>query len=248
MPRRYLLPEFLTAMMLFASPVGGQETLDIDLSENVVAITTGFVGSSLLLFGATEGPGDIVVVVRGPLVDTMVRRKERVVGVWVNRAEMLFRDVPDFYAVASNRPMDEFLSRESRHAFQLGIEYLDLEPEKNTTTNHETSEFRAALIRNKQRRSLYQAQPGIVQFVGSRLFRTRIHFPANVAVGTYGVDVYLFQDNRPSDVRTTLINVRKFGAEASIYDFAHRHSLAYGVLAVLIAIVAGWLANMVFRR
>lgn len=242
---RRLLLGLLIALSLNVQSARSQETLVVDLSENVVAITTGFVGSSLLLFGAAEGPGDIVVVVRGPLVDAVVRRKERVAGVWVNRSEMTFEDVPEFYAVASNRPMDEFLSKDTRQAYQLGIDYLDLRPAK---ASDETEDFRAALIRNKQRQALYQTQPGNVQFIGSRLFRTRIQFPANVTVGTYGVDIYLFRDQRPIGVRTTLINVRKFGAEAAIYDFAHRQSLAYGVLAVLIAVVAGWLANLAFKR
>ncbi|MGY8994645.1 MAG: TIGR02186 family protein, partial [Rhodospirillales bacterium] len=36
--------------------------------------------------------------------------------------------------------------------------------------------------------------------------------------------------------------------EAEIYEFAHNRGLAYGVLAVLIAVMAGWLANLMFRR
>ena len=245
---RRLLLGLLAAVVLLIPTAQAQETLVVDLSENVVAITTGFVGSSLLLFGAAEGPGDIVVVVRGPLVDTVVRRKEKMAGVWVNRTEMTFEDTPEFYAVASNRSMTEFLSQATRHAYQLGVDYLDLHPAAASENAGDDADFRTALIRNKQRQALYQTQPGNVQFIGSRLFRTRIQFPANVTVGTYGVDVYLFRNDKPIGVRTTLINVRKFGAEAAIYDFAHRQSLAYGVLAVLIAVMAGWLANVVFKR
>ena len=165
---RRLLWGLLSAVVLFIPPARSQETLVVDLSENVVAITTGFVGSSLLLFGAAEGPGDIVVVVRGPLVDTVVRRKEKVAGVWVNSAEMVFEAAPEFYAVASNRAMDEFLSQDTRHAYQLGVDYLDLRPAKASKEVDEAAEFRAALVRNKQRQALYQTQPGNVQFIGSR--------------------------------------------------------------------------------
>jgi hypothetical protein len=47
---------------------------------------------------------------------------------------------------------------------------------------------------------------------------------------------------------TTLLNVRKFGIEAAIYNFAHRHSLAYGFLAIIVAVLAGWTANAAFRK
>jgi len=50
------------------------------------------------------------------------------------------------------------------------------------------------------------------------------------------------------DTQTTLLNIRKFGVEASVYNFAHRYSLAYGILAVLIAVFAGWGANAIFAR
>ena len=46
------------------APAADHELL-VDLSESVVAITTGFVGSDLLLFGATEGDGDVIVVLLG---------------------------------------------------------------------------------------------------------------------------------------------------------------------------------------
>ena len=52
--------------------------LAADLSSKEVAISTGFSGAELLLFGATEGYGDIVVTVLGPLRDEVFRRKPRV--------------------------------------------------------------------------------------------------------------------------------------------------------------------------
>ena len=108
--------------------------------------------------------------------------------------------------------------------------------------------FREALIRNKQRRGLYRTNVGKVLFIDNRLFRTSIHFPANVPVGTYVVDIYLAQGGRVISNKTTLLEVRKFGFEARVFDLAHRHSLIYGLLAILIAVVAGWFAGVVARE
>ena len=49
-----------------------------DLSRDHIEITTSFSGTRLLLFGATEGVGDVVVVVRGPNRREVIRKKERV--------------------------------------------------------------------------------------------------------------------------------------------------------------------------
>ncbi|MBI3451491.1 MAG: TIGR02186 family protein, partial [Rhodospirillales bacterium] len=76
------------------------QPLVADLSSHLIAITTGFAGTEILLYGATEGEGDVAVVVRGPDASTVVRRKSRIAGIWINREQMTFTGVPAFYRVA----------------------------------------------------------------------------------------------------------------------------------------------------
>ncbi|HEV3177595.1 MAG TPA: TIGR02186 family protein, partial [Stellaceae bacterium] len=49
-----------------ASGPARAQALVADLTNHLVAITTGFTGTSVVLFGATDGNGDVIVVVRGP--------------------------------------------------------------------------------------------------------------------------------------------------------------------------------------
>jgi uncharacterized protein (TIGR02186 family) len=237
----------LASAMSAAMPAAGQE-LVVDLSGSMVAITTGFVGSDLLLFGATEGEGDVVVVVRGAQVDERVRRKGKVAGIWINRDEMIFTAIPAFYSVAASRPLNDILTAAEQFDNRIGSANLRLEARDTSRSQVEVLAFREALIRNKQRLGLYNRKLGKVKFIGDRLFRTSIHFPANVPVGTYVVDVYLTRGGRVTSDKTTLLEVRKFGFEARVYDLAQRHSLAYGLLAILIAAVAGWFAGFVARE
>lgn len=230
------------------SATAAEDSLVIDLSDRVVAITTGFTGSNLLLFGAVEQEGDIVVVVRGPREDTVVRRKERVAGIWVNRAELAFADVPAFYAMASTGPVSEVVSDMVRREYELGVDRLRLTPVDSSVDSETVRNFGQALRRANIRRGVFRPDVERVTFVGGRLFRTDIHLPSNVTVGRYAVNVYLFSDGQLVDLKTTELNVRKSGAEARVYNFAHDYGLAYGVLAVVIAVVAGWLANLAFRR
>ena len=48
------------------------DPLVVDLSNHLVAITTGFTGTKVLLFGAVEDEGDVIVTVRGPDQDMVV--------------------------------------------------------------------------------------------------------------------------------------------------------------------------------
>lgn len=60
----------LFLLLVFAiaiAPAAKAEPLIADLSESVVKITTGFTGTKVLLFGAIQEQGKIVVVVEGPV-------------------------------------------------------------------------------------------------------------------------------------------------------------------------------------
>jgi len=233
--------------VLLAAPAAGAAELVVDLARHLVAITTGFTGSDVLLFGAIDAEGDVVVTVRGPENTELVRRKGRVLGIWMNERELAFKNVPAFYAVASNRPLEEILSDRVMGRHQVGVEQLRL-PGPADGERAEVEEFRAALIRSKQRAGLYTEEPGRILFLGNRLFRTDLWFPANAPVGRYVVQVFLIRDGDVASAEITPLIVSKVGFEAGVYNFAQRYSLAYGVLAIMIAAGAGWVASAVFRK
>lgn len=223
------------------------EPLVADLSENVIAITTGFAGSEVLLFGATEGEGDVIVVVRGPVGAEVVRVKSRVAGVWVNRGGVEFVTVPSYYHVAASAPVAELLSEEDRRRLEIGHDYLGLRAAAGAG-GASVAEFRAALVRAKQRLGLYHDALGAVTFVGTRLFRTELFLPSNVRTGTYDVTVYLVSGQQIVAQFERRLEIGKIGFEADVFEFAQQQSALYGMIAILIALLAGWLAGFMFRR
>jgi uncharacterized protein (TIGR02186 family) len=253
MPRR--LARWLVLLLGTAVPglAIAAEPLVADLASHLVAITTGFAGTDVLLFGAVEespggrGGGDVVVVVRGPDRRETVRRKARTSGVWVNSGSAEVVSVPSFYRVAATRDLAEIASPAVLARHQIGIEHLPLEVDSDDRMAA-AAEYRRALVRLKQRQGLYGNAVQDIGFLGRRLFRTDIHFPANVPVGTYMVAVYLLEDGEVVSAQTTPLVVSKIGLGADLYDFAHRQAAAYGIIAVLSAAFAGWLAAMAFRK
>src|SRR3546814_10442385 len=97
------------------------DPLVVDLSSHLVAITTGFTGTDVLLFGATQGEGHIVVIVEGPHSNLAVRRKEQVLGIWVNREEVTFRTVPTFYQVKASDLQTGSAARRERESRSVEI-------------------------------------------------------------------------------------------------------------------------------
>jgi uncharacterized protein (TIGR02186 family) len=237
----------LAALLLSWGSPGQAEELVADLTSHLIAITTGFTGASVVLFGATDGPGNVVVAVRGPEREVTVRRKNRVAGIWVNTEAVTFRHVPSFYAVAASRPIDEILSPAAAAFYRLGIANLKLDAE-TAAPPAVLDLFRTALERNEEQAGLFVSRLGKVDFLGGRLFRTTISFPANVPTGTYLVEVFLIRDSDVVSGQTTPLVVSKVGVDATVSEFSVRQPGFYGAIAVLTAVLAGWLASVPFRR
>lgn len=250
-PVRIFMSFCMTVLTFIAleSPIkrASADPLVVDLSNHLVAITTGFTGTDVLLFGAVQHEGDVIVTVRGPDQDMVVRRKERKVGIWVNSESARYKNVPAYYASASNRPMDIIAPQSILQDYRIGLENQRfIATSDNPDTDQEV--YRAALVRNMQNAGLFNRRPAKISFLSNQLFRTDIHFPANTPTGTYTINVYLIRDGRIASVKTTPLVVSKTGISAEVYEFAHRYSALYGIIAVIIAVVAGWIASVAFRK
>ncbi|MBC7953522.1 MAG: TIGR02186 family protein [Rhodospirillaceae bacterium] len=243
----------LALMLLFATPQAwAAEPLVADLSKHLVAITTGFAGTDVLLFGAVEevagvGGGDVVVVVRGPNRSEIVRRKARRAGIWVNTGLAEVANAPSFYRVAATRPLAELASAPVLERHQIGLDHLELDI-RPLDRRAGPEDYRQALLRLKQSQGLYGDKVQDIGFLGRRLFRTDVHFPANVPVGTYLVEVYLIAGGEVVSAQTTPLVISKIGLGADLYDFAHQQAAAYGIIAIFLAASAGWAAAVVLRK
>jgi len=221
----------------------------IELGQPQIEIDIGFQGAELLIFGLVEPGTDAIVVIRGETRAETVRRKERIMGVWTTGAARTFLTAPSFYALSSSRPLDHMFADElPLGRFELGAENINLTPLDIVPGDPDTETFRQALLDYKTARALYTDHPYTVKFVSEQLFRTTMFIPANVPVGRYIVRLYMVKNERVVAQRETYLIVDKVGVEEQIYRFAHSHGLLYGVIAVVLALSAGWLVTLFFRR
>ncbi|HZK91440.1 MAG TPA: TIGR02186 family protein [Stellaceae bacterium] len=233
-------------LLLLPGPVRA-DGVTADLSSHLIAITTGFTGASVVLFGATDGPAEIIAVVRGPERDVTIWRKSKIAGIWANTEAVTFANVPSFYAVAASRPIDELMSPSAAALHRIGAGNLKFEARSDVAPDR-LRRFSDALIGVQQRAGVFAAATGKIAFLGERLFRTTISFPANVPTGAYLVEVFLVRDKDVIGAQTTPLVVSKVGVDAAVFDFARRSSLAYGAIAVTMAVMAGWFASLPFRN
>jgi len=238
---------WLAVLLQGTAAASTENPVVVDLSKDFVAITAGFTGTEVLLFGTTAGKGQVVVIVEGPAVNATIRHKERVAGIWVNGDEVAFENVPAFYQVLATDSLDEWLPLPLRETNQIGVEYLQIRP-LGDVDPATAAEYRNALIRNKQLAGHYGKVEGRMTIVGGRLFRSTVFFPADVPVGVYNIRTYLIDNKRVVSSQVMPLTINKTGLEADLYRVAHKHSALYGIAAIVIAILAGLGGNMLFRR
>lgn len=249
--RRLIFGLLLLVCGAVAAPA---ETVVLGLSQHEVAITTDFRGSHLWVFGAVRReapiPGDtdlaVIVTVAGPALPVDVRRKDRRLGIWVNAESVHLTRVPSFYAVATTGPLDQILSatEDLRHHISVDRQVRTVGTSDDAL---DVASFTEALERIRSREDLYQSLEGAVALDEQTLFSTSLTLPSNIVEGTYVTRIFLLRDRKVVDWAETQIAVHKVGLERWLYTLAHQQPFWYGVMSVVIAIAAGWLASAVFR-
>jgi len=221
----------------------------IDLSKHQIEITSGFDGTELLLFGYNSKGAEVVVIVRGPPETISVREKERTAGIWINQNEATFKNAPSFYFVAATEGLRGDGKLETiLESLGVGPRDLSMTPIESNLSSERVDGFRDALITLRQRDQLYTKEPGHVLMREDRLFRTKVPFPSSTPIGDYTVTVYEVIDGSPVLGAETPLKVRKAGFGAFVYNTAHDHPALYGIVAILIALVAGWFGGWAFRK
>lgn len=255
----------LAFTLLASASAGAQQPADevasdlpAGVAEEQITVSSTYGGSYITIFGVNpdrRGRGDIVVVLRGPNDSATVMRKRRVLGLWVNGDPVRFREAPEFFAVLSNRPLGQIANPQSIWRYQLDPA-ATAELASAVPAGGDPSAYRAALVRLRRDQGLYQwysrpPQPGsrggLTMYAGG-LFRAVVRLPANAPIAEYQADTYLFRDGRLISRQNIPITVSRIGIERTIHDLATNMSWLYGIVTVMLALLAGWGAAVVFRR
>lgn len=238
--------------------VASPETIEIGLSTDHVVITAGFSGTDLTIFGAVDnadplvsrqGRYDVIVVLEGPSRPAVVRKKERLLGVWINLDSYTFLNVPMSYSVATTRPPQDITDPNSYRQLALGADNIYLQPSGEGFRSAMTiAQFTEALRELKQTTGLYSENISGVQFLSQNLFRATLRLAPDVPVGTHKARAFLFKSGVFVRETSAQLAIRKSGFEQRVYDTAQDYGFLYGVFAVCLAMVTGWLGRIVFRK
>jgi uncharacterized protein (TIGR02186 family) len=233
------------------------ERLVSTLSNDTVQITSSFDGETLSMFGNiepeagseqkfVEGPFHVIIVIVGPTVDRVARRKTNRLGIWINAEQVTFEDFPSFFKVLSSGRLTDITT-----PALLAVE--NILPE--TQARHSAKAgwwnsvvFGRELVRLMTEKGFFGVNESGVLFLSETTYAAQITLPGDIPNGPFIAQTYVFKDGQIIARKSEGFAVRKIGFERFLGIAANQYPLLYGLTCVALALFTGWLGGVVFKR
>ena len=243
--RKIKLTAFIL-LFLFSNAVVAEAYFDI--SENNIKIETNFIGKEVIIFGILNDDQETIMTIKGPEKNALIQKKERILGFWFNTKKITYNQIPSIFFIASSNEIEDILPTSTIIKEELSFDYL-LEnkiSQRNFISDISLDTWKSNFVRLKKNKNLFKEYE--IENIDNKLFQTRIFFPAKSIPGEYKVNVYQIKDNIILNNKEKVITLKKSGIGNQIYNFAHKNAAAYGLFAIIFAVLSGFLAATLFRR
>lgn len=223
----------------------------VEVSPAEVGIGTFFGGVKITVTGRAPQGAQAVIEVVGKSTEQDLMRKGRRWDIWMNVGEVDVFGAPRLYHVLSSSP--ELTSAKRTNvpwgytALRKGMSFKSVE--KHLDLDRLFEEF----IQLKQAEGLYGIFPDAVTFSpaasgAESLVHAEVSIPTRISPGDYQICLFTVQNGQATGRSCTAFHVLLVGLPAFLTSLAHSHAVLYGLLAVAIAVIAGFLSGFLFKR
>jgi uncharacterized protein (TIGR02186 family) len=219
-----------------------------DISENNIKIETNFIGKEVIIFGILNDDQETIMTIKGPEKNAVIQKKERILGFWFNTKKIIYNQIPSIFFIASSNNIRDILPASTIIKNELSFNYLleNKTSQRNFISDVSLEDWKINFVRIKKSKNLFKEYN--IEKIDNKLFQTRVFFPAKSIPGEYKVNVYQIKNNLILNNKEKTITLKKSGIGNQIYNFANNNAAAYGLFAIIFAILSGFLAATLFRR
>ena len=246
----------ISAAVLLGLSAGGPavaKALTVEVAPAKVPITMSYHGAKLTITGQSGADQDLVLKISTEPHDSVMKYKAKVGGlVWMKKGSLDFKHVPGVYLINSTADLSRILEPAERNQHQLGYEALaaSARVENGDGTPAEKSWF-DEFIRFKEMERVYTIQQGSItrQHGGQgNTFKVEVAWPYQAPPAVYNVELYAVKDGRVVGQSATTFEVERVGIGAALSKMAFNQAALYGIMAVVIAMVAGFAVGAIFKK
>jgi uncharacterized protein (TIGR02186 family) len=225
------------------------------ITPNVVRMGAFYSGAQVRIEGFVSAGSEAVVVVRGPDTEEFFNRKGRVGPIWVNVGKVSIAKAPSLFLSFSREPVKRLLAPEWIAKYKLTEteikRQMQVEPAKL-----DQEKLRADYLALKSGQGVYRVADGGLKMAppeaSGTSFAATLDWPKRAPPDRYEVQVYECRDGAVVARAAMPLEVVRAGFAEMVGSLAAEHDSMYGVIAVIVAILAGFgidfLASMLRRR
>jgi hypothetical protein len=209
-----------------------------------------FSGQYVQVSGEIPSGSQAIVEVIGKRIEEQLLRKGRRWDIWMSVGEIDIEEAPYVYFALSTDP-DEFsgLGADAEFGYAALKRRIYFKGDVQGITRAETLR---RFIELKEEENLYSLQPGALKTSGSAggfvTGEGSFRIPSRISPGDYVVRISVVDHGRLLHSEATVLSVRMNGLPAFLSSLSRRHGALYGLFAVSIAVIFGFLVGVAFRR
>ena len=200
---------------------------------------------------------DIILKIVSPVRDFRLNKSGKGLGfVWLPVGHAEVKDIPAMYQVLGSAKITDILPPAEQEAAGLTSDYKEVYEQckvhfdKDMPHNEISGlrrEYVSGLIKIFKDAGLYLREEGAIQINGSQ-FSARSVQPSDAPLGEYKVFCYAVQDGKARLIFQDKFLVKSGTLGQWLAYHAQASPVIYGVLAAVIAVAAGLLVGVVFRK
>ncbi|OPX41313.1 MAG: hypothetical protein DRG82_06040 [Deltaproteobacteria bacterium] len=248
-----ILAVFVSSILLHPTALTAAQSLQVNLKPNHIAMGATYNGTTISVTGKIPADAEVLIRLLGHYSDTKLKKKGRALGfLWMNMGAVEFKNIPSVFLLLPSPDLEKF-SRGDHEAWRkIGLGFGTLEEKAVIVPASEDKEKLFKDFRKlKESAELYGVQKNRIRYgstTGSmKPFAATMSIPSDIPEGTYTVQVYAIRDASIVASAEQSITAEEVGFPATLSFLAFHHATLYGVLAVVVAIIAGLFTGLIFK-
>ena len=239
----------LLIMALRPPDVGAAAIHGFQVLPNELNVGEFFQGAEIKISAEVPAGANAVVEFRGDSHEDRLLRKGRRGGLWMNVGEVKVSNAPSLYLVMST---DAALISGQNSESQWGYRALQKQMKfSGAIPKAGKDKLFQDFLKLKESQGLYGAFPGALKAAPTSTDHARVEgkfwLPDKVPPANYKIHFFVLNNGKVVDEKTTAFPVEMQGLPAFMTALAFDHATIYGLLAVTIAILAGFIMGFVFK-
>ena len=236
-----LYPEFSSASV----------PLDIKVQPGRILIGASFNGTDISVSGEMPADTEAVIRITGHEEDSRLKKKGRALGVlWMNLGSVEIHKIPSVFLLYRSRPADTPAGQVKPGDRETGIAAVRKQVDIVSEYQDKDALFEE-FVKLKQQSGLYGTIDTDIRYEkennGIKSFSTEVKLPSALPQGDYRLEVFALGKDGIVGYSAEDLKAVRTGMPAFIAKLAFDHGTLYGVLAVIVAIIAGLLTGTIFK-